>query len=225
MGRPRGRPERTVAAGADALEAGGFHGRFHGRFAGRRGVHRARFGIPGQGRPASAAARADFRKGTCTRMKRTLLAALFALPLLACSASDAAAQCSPWGGPCFRLFPGAMFHGPLYNYGPYEATTRSPPTAPGTASSATPPVPRPGLRRPVQAQGSRPRPSRRLRWSRVRAWRRLRHRPGARRAVRRAARPRRLGVPLVRRLRLDGLHERLPPLAPSVASRQGLDRQ
>ena len=52
-------------------------------------------------------------------MKRTLLAMLLALPALALSSSDAAAQCSPLGGPCFRIFGGMHQHGPLYNYGPY----------------------------------------------------------------------------------------------------------
>ena len=52
-------------------------------------------------------------------MKRTLLAMLLALPALALSSPDAAAQCSPLGGPCFRIFGGMHQHGPLYNYGPY----------------------------------------------------------------------------------------------------------
>ncbi len=52
-------------------------------------------------------------------MKRTLLAMLLALPALACNGPDAQAQCSPLGGPCFRLFAGIHQHGPLYNYGPY----------------------------------------------------------------------------------------------------------
>jgi len=53
-------------------------------------------------------------------MKRTLLAALLALPALVLCSSDATAQCSPLGGPCFRLFGGMHQHGPLYNYGPYS---------------------------------------------------------------------------------------------------------
>jgi len=52
-------------------------------------------------------------------MKRTLLAMLLALPALALTSSEAPAQCSPLGGPCFRLFAGIHQHGPLYNYGPY----------------------------------------------------------------------------------------------------------
>ena len=52
-------------------------------------------------------------------MKRTLLAMLLALPALACSGPDAAAQCSPLGGPCFRFFGGLAQEGPLFNYGPY----------------------------------------------------------------------------------------------------------
>ncbi len=53
-------------------------------------------------------------------MKRTLLAALLALPALALSAPAAKAQCGAHtGGFCFRLFSHIHQHGPLYNYGPY----------------------------------------------------------------------------------------------------------
>jgi hypothetical protein len=53
-------------------------------------------------------------------MKRTLLAALLALPALALTAPTAQAQCGAnTGGFCFRLFSHMHQHGPLYNYGPY----------------------------------------------------------------------------------------------------------